>query len=134
MRFAIDVTACWRPQRAGMLTVSLELTKAIADHKKKDEEITLLCSRGRPEALETLDAEAMLSDYRHEVPLKLRWIPTVEAQIDADAILYPYWPSPPFRRAGAPPAAVFVHDLAFRLTPREVPWQQRLYFGALLPR
>ena len=50
-----------------------------------------------------------------------------------DAILYPYWPSPPLRRRGAPPAAVFVHDLAFRMRPQEVPWQQRLYFRALLP-
>lgn len=134
MRFAIDVTACWRPQRVGMLTVAVELARAITAHKKKDEGITLLCSRDRPESLAALDAEAMLSERRHEVALKLRWLPKVETQLDADAILYPYWPSPPFRHAGAPPAAVFVHDLAFRLRPSEVPWQQRLYFGALLPK
>lgn len=66
--------------------------------------------------------------------MKTRWLPAVEAQVDCDAILYPYWPSPPRRRGDAPPAAVFVHDLAFRLRPREVPWQQRAYFGALLGR
>jgi glycosyltransferase involved in cell wall biosynthesis len=27
-----------------------------------------------------------------------------------------------------------VHDLAFKVRPHEVPWQQRAYFGALLPR
>ena len=133
MRFAIDVTACWRPQRVGMLTVAIELTRAMARHKGKDE-LTLLCSRERPGALADLEGEAMLSNFRHEVPLKMRWLPRVETQLDADAILYPYWPSPPFRGAAAPPAAVFVHDLAFRLRPKEVPWQQRLYFGALLPR
>jgi len=133
MRFAIDVTACWRPQRVGMLTVAVELTRAIARHRGKDE-ITLLCSRERPPALAEVEGDAMLSEYRHEVALKLRWVPRVETQLECDAILYPYWPSPPFRKAGAPPAAVFVHDLAFRLRPAEVPWQQRLYFGALLPR
>lgn len=133
MRFAIDVTACWRPQRVGMLTVAVELSKAIARHRGKDE-LTLLCSRERPPDLAGLDAEAVLSPYRHEVLLKTRWIPRVEPELGCDAILYPYWPSPPFRAAGAPPAAVFVHDLAFRLRPNEVPWQQRLYFGALLPR
>ena len=134
MRFAIDVTACWRPQRVGMLTVAVELTKAMVAAKRKDEEITLLCSRERPDGMTGLKAEAVLSELRHEVALKLRWLPRVETQLDCDAILYPYWPSPPFRHAGAPPAAVFVHDLAFRLAPHEVPWQQRLYFGVLLPR
>jgi glycosyltransferase involved in cell wall biosynthesis len=52
--------------------------------------------------------------------------------VGADAILYPYWPSPPRRRLGAPPAAVYVHDLAFRLRPAEVPWQQRLYMGTVM--
>jgi glycosyltransferase involved in cell wall biosynthesis len=28
---------------------------------------------------------------------------------------------------------IFVHDLAFRLRPSEVPWQQRLYFRSVLP-
>ncbi|HEY8839688.1 MAG TPA: glycosyltransferase family 1 protein [Candidatus Dormibacteraeota bacterium] len=132
-RFAIDVTACWRPQRVGMLTVAIELTKALVAARGEDQ-FTLLCSRERPPALAGLDCEAVLSPYRHEVALKTRWLPTIEAQLDCDAILYPYWPSPPQRRRDAPPAAVFVHDLAFKLRPAEVPWQQRLYMGAVLGR
>src|SRR5579864_147259 len=99
MRFAIDVTACWRPQRVGMLTVVVELSKAIARHNGKDE-ITLLCSRERPADLRALEAEAVLSPYRHEVALKTRWLPRVEPELESDAILYPYWPSPPMRRHG----------------------------------
>jgi glycosyltransferase involved in cell wall biosynthesis len=114
-----------------MTTVAIELSKALVAHKGKDE-ITLLCSRERPAALEHLDCDAVLSPYRHEVTLKARWLPVVESQLDCDAILYPYWPSPPFRRHDAPPAAIFVHDLAFRLRPREVPWQQRAYMGTVL--
>jgi glycosyltransferase involved in cell wall biosynthesis len=132
-RFAIDVTACWRPQRVGMLTLAVELTRALVADRGEDE-FTLLCSRERPASLEDLDCEAVLSPYRHEIALKTRWLPGVEAQLGCDAILYPYWPSPPRRRRDAPPAAVFVHDLAFKVRPREVPWQQRAYFGALLPR
>jgi glycosyltransferase involved in cell wall biosynthesis len=131
VRFAVDVTACWRPQRVGMLTVAVELSKALVANKGKDE-ITLLCSRERPAALADLKCEAVLSPYRHELVLKTRWLPAVEPQLDCDAILYPYWPSPPFRQADAPPAAIFVHDLAFRIRPQEVPWQQRAYFGAVL--
>jgi glycosyltransferase involved in cell wall biosynthesis len=133
VRFAIDVTACWRPRRVGMLTVAVELTRALVANRGEDE-FTLLCSRERPPALEGLDCEAVFSPYRHEVALKTRWLPTVEAQLGCDAILYPYWPSPPWRRRDAPPAAVFVHDLAFRLRPLEVPWQQRAYLRALLGR
>jgi glycosyltransferase involved in cell wall biosynthesis len=133
MRFAIDVTACWRPQRVGMLTVSVELSKAIVARRGKDE-ITLLCSRERPAALASLDCQAVLSPYRHELALKTRWLPAVEPMLGCDAILYPYWPSPPLRRHGAPAAAMFVHDLAFRIRPAEVPWQQRAYFRAVLPR
>lgn len=117
--------------RVGMTTVAIELSKALVARKGKDE-IVLLCSRERPAALESLDCEAVLSPYRHEVNLKTRWLPAVEPQLESDAILYPYWPSPPFRRDGAPPAAVFVHDLAFRLRPREAPWQQRAYMGTVL--
>ncbi len=107
-RFAIDVTACWRPQRVGMLTVAVELARGLVGGRGRagpkpgapsNDEFTLLCSRERP---------------------------------PGDAILYPYWPSPPRRRRGAPPAAIFVHDLAFRLRPGEVPWQQRAYFGTVL--
>jgi glycosyltransferase involved in cell wall biosynthesis len=116
-----------------MLTVAVELTRALVAGRG-DDEFTLLCSRERPTALADLDCEAVLSPYRHELVLKTRWLPTVEAQLDCDAILYPYWPSPPRRRRDAPPAAVFVHDLAFRVRPAEVPWQQRAYFRVMLGR
>jgi glycosyltransferase involved in cell wall biosynthesis len=132
-RFAIDVTACWRPQRVGMLTVAVELSRALVQAGSGDR-FTLLCSRERPAGLEGLDCDAFFAPYRHELALKARWIPAVEPLLESDAILYPYWPSPPFRRAGAPPAVIFVHDLAFRLRAAEVPWQQRLYLRATLPR
>jgi glycosyltransferase involved in cell wall biosynthesis len=132
-RFAIDVTATWRPRRVGMLTVAVELSRALVAGRGADE-FVLICSRERPESLCDLDCEAVLTPYRHELAIKARWLPAIEAMLAADAILYPYWPSPPFRREGAPPAAVFVHDLAFRVTPAEVPWQQRLYLSAVLPR
>src|SRR5438477_2395710 len=132
-RFAIDVTACWRPQRVGMLTVAVELSRALVAVGRSDR-FVLLCSRERPASLQDSDCEAVLAPYRHELVLKSRWLPAVEPELECDAILYPYWPSPPFRRPGAPPAAIFVHDLAFRLRPSEVPWQQRLYFRAVLPR
>ncbi len=130
-RFAIDVTACWRPQRVGMLTVAVELSKALVAGRNGDE-FTLLCSRERPAALTGLDCDAVFAPYRHEVVLKTRWLPAIESQVGCDAILYPYWPSPPRRRPDAPPAAVYVHDLAFRLRPAEVPWQQRAYLGTVL--
>jgi glycosyltransferase involved in cell wall biosynthesis len=132
-RFAIDVTACWRPRRVGMLTVAVELSKALIARRGQDE-FTLLCSHERPAALADLDCEAVLSPYRHELVLKTRWLPAVEPELECDAILYPYWPSPPFRAGNAPPAAIFVHDLAFRMRPHEVPWQQRLYMRAVLGR
>src|SRR3989475_8029015 len=131
-RFAIDVTACGRPQRVGMLTVAVELSRALVEGSSGDRFI-LLCSRDRPASLRELDCEAVLAPYRHELVMKARWLPVVEPQLESDAILYPYWPSPPFRHAGAPPAAIFVHDLAFRIRPQEVPWQQRMYFRAVLP-
>ncbi|HVS49410.1 MAG TPA: hypothetical protein VHJ99_10945 [Candidatus Dormibacteraeota bacterium] len=49
-RFAIDVTACWSPRRVGMLTVAVELSKALVAHNGKDE-FTLLCSHEWPAAL-----------------------------------------------------------------------------------
>lgn len=131
-RFAVDVTACWRPQRVGMLTVAVELSRTMVDCRSGDD-FVLLCSRERPASLQDLDCEAVLSPYRHELVLKSRWLPVIEPQLESDAILYPYWPCPPFRRAGAPPAAIFVHDLAFRIRPAEVPWQQRLYMRTVLP-
>lgn len=129
-RFAIDVTACWRP-RVGMVTVATELAHALIAERDGDA-YTLLCSRERPASLRDLDCEAVLAPYRHELALKLRWLPVVESEVASDAILYPYWPSPPRRRRGAPPAAIFVYDLAFRLRPAEVPWQQRVYLGSIL--
>ena len=132
-RFAIDLTACWRPQRVGMITVAVELARAMVANRGGDE-IVLICSRERPDSLRDLDCEAVYSPYRHELAVKSRWLPAIEPLLEADAILYPYWPSPPFRRPGAPPAAIFVHDLAFRVRPAEVPWQQRAYFRTVLPR
>ncbi|HEX6548803.1 MAG TPA: glycosyltransferase family 1 protein [Candidatus Dormibacteraeota bacterium] len=129
-RFAIDLTACWRP-RVGMVTLALELTAALIE-RGQAADFTLLCSRERPAGFEA--PPAVLSPHRHEVANKLLWLPAVEPQLEAGAILYPYWPSPPRRRRGAPPAVVFVHDLAFRLRPGEVPWQQRAYLGYVLPR
>jgi glycosyltransferase involved in cell wall biosynthesis len=114
-----------------MVTVATELTKALVS-KRDGDAYTLLCSRERPQELSELDCEAVLAPYRHELALKLRWLPVVETQVGGDAILYPYWPSPPRREKGAPPAAIFVYDLAFRLRPAEVPWQQRVYLGSIL--
>jgi glycosyltransferase involved in cell wall biosynthesis len=133
VRFGIDLTACWRP-RVGMVTLSLELTAAIVEQLDPGEEIVVFASRERPGGMELLRGTFVLSPYRHELMNKLRWLPVVEAQSGLDAILYPYWPSPPRRRRSAPPAVVFVHDLAFRVRPREVPWQQRAYLGTLFPR
>src|SRR5437879_9833548 len=116
-----------------MVTVAVELSRALVANRGQDE-FVLLCSREQPASLADLDCEAVLAPYRHELVLKSRWLPTVEPQLECDAILYPYWPSPPFRRPGAPPAAIFVHDLAFRVRQSEVPWQQRLYFRAVLPQ
>jgi glycosyltransferase involved in cell wall biosynthesis len=116
-----------------MLTVAVELSKALVARKGKDD-FTLLCSHERPAGLEDLDCQAVLSPYRHELALKTRWLPAIEPGLEADAILYPYWPSPPFRHSDAPPAAIFVHDLAFRMRPQEVPWQQRMYMRAVLGR
>ena len=115
-----------------MLTVAVELSRGLVELRAGDE-FVLICSRERPEALRDLECEAVYSPYRHELMIKSRWLPAVETQLEADAILYPYWPSPPVRRQSAPPAAVFVHDLAFRVRPDEVPWQQRLYFRTVLP-
>jgi glycosyltransferase involved in cell wall biosynthesis len=129
-RFGVDLTACWRP-RVGMVTLAVELTRTLLElvpHRS----LVVFSSRERVPGLEG-EYEAILSPHRHEVANKLHWLPSVEAMSSLDAVLYPYWPPPPWRRAGAPPAAFFVHDLAFRLRPDEVPWQQRLYLGSVLP-
>jgi glycosyltransferase involved in cell wall biosynthesis len=132
-RYGVDLTACWRPE-VGMVTLSLELTRALVHLDAA--QWTLLCSRERPASLNGQgqpEVQAVLSPHRHELANKLAWIPFVESEAGLDAVLYPYWPSPPWRRAGAPPAAVFIHDLAFRVRPSEVPWQQRFYMGSLVP-
>jgi glycosyltransferase involved in cell wall biosynthesis len=126
----VDLTACWRP-RAGMVTVAVGLTGAML--AAGDRRLTLFCSRERPPALAGAGAaRAVLSPYRHEVLNKLRWLPAVEADAGLDAMFYPYWPCPPRRRPAAPPAAMVVHDLAYRVRPGEVPWQQRVYMGSIM--
>lgn len=116
-----------------MVTVSTELTKAMLAESGDDFSFTLFCSGRRPPGMAPGDAAAVLSPHRHEIANKLFWLPSVESEAGLDAIFYPYWPSPPRRRRGAPPAIVFVHDLAFRIRPDEVPWQQRMYMGSVLP-
>jgi glycosyltransferase involved in cell wall biosynthesis len=129
-RVGVDLTACWR-QRIGMVTVALELTGHLL-RSAGERRLVLFASRERPDGFQQADAEFVLSRHRHEVPNKLLWLPSVEGKADLDAVLYPYWPSPPRRERGAPPAAMFVHDLAFRVRPQEVPWQQRAYLGSIL--
>lgn len=135
-RLGVDLTACWR-DRIGMVTFALGVTEGLL---KVDPELslTLFCSRERPPALRIAPEDehrvgALLSPLRHEVPQKLRWLPGAEAETELDAVLYPYWPPPPRRRRDAPPAVTMIHDLAFRARPDEVPWQQRLYLGSLMP-
>lgn len=129
-RFGIDLTACWRP-RTGMGTVAVEMARAMVA-EPRGHTFVLFCSRGRPARVE--GGEAILSPHLHELANKLYWLPRVESEAGLAAIFYPYWPAPPRRRPGAPPAVSFIHDLAFRLRPAEVPWQQRAYLGSLLPR
>src|SRR5258708_1033499 len=102
VRFAVDVTACWRPQRVGMLTVAIELSKAMVAHRGKDE-IVLLCSKERPAQLQGLDCEAVLAPYRHEVLLKTRCLPQLDPLLASHPILYPSWPRPPLLLPPAPP-------------------------------
>ena len=128
----VDLTACWRP-RAGMLTLAMQLTERMIATGGDERRFTLFCSRERPAGLNGASCRAVLSPHRHEVLNKLRWLPAVEADASLDAMFYPYWPCPPRRRPAAPPAVMVVHDLAFRIRPREVPWQQRLYMGSILP-
>ncbi len=118
-----------------MATVSIQLTNAMLAAAGPERRFTLFCSRERPAAVDGADgARAVLSPHRHEVLNKLRWLPAVEAGAGLEAMLYPYWPCPPRRRASAPPAAMVVHDLAYRVRPGEVPWQQRVYMGSIMPR
>lgn len=114
-----------------MVTVATELSRSLLE-QSGERELVVFASRERPPGFETSPASCFLSPYRHEVANKLRWLPAVEADAALAAVLYPYWPCPPRRRAGAPPAAMFVHDLAFRVRPDEVPWQQRAYLGSVM--
>lgn len=131
-QLGVDLTACWRP-RVGMVTLAVEITRHVLAQAGTDRRLTLFCSRERPAGLEGTGCRAVLSPHRHEVVNKLRWLPVVEEQAGLDAVLYPYWPCPPRRRRGAPRAAMFMHDLAFRVRPDEVPWQQRAYMASILP-
>jgi glycosyltransferase involved in cell wall biosynthesis len=114
-----------------MVTHALALTSALME-LAGPATFTVFSSRERLPGLPG-GCEAVLSPHRDEVANKLLWFPSVEVGSGLDAILYPYWPPPPRRRPGAPPTAFFVLDLAFRLRPAEVPWQQRAYLGTLLP-
>jgi glycosyltransferase involved in cell wall biosynthesis len=114
-----------------MVTHALALGGALLE-AGGPESFTVFSSRDRVRGLPA-GYEAVLSPHRHEVANKLLWFPAVEGASGLDAILYPYWPPPPRRRRDAPPTAFFVHDLAFRLRPDEVPWQQRAYLGTVLP-
>ena len=114
-----------------MVTHAVELCRAMLAAAPPGT-LVVFSSRERVPGLEGA-YEAILSPHRDEIANKLLWFPAVEAAAGLDAILYPYWPPPPRRRVGAPPAAFFVHDLAFRLRPDEVPWQQRAYLGTVLP-
>ena len=120
-----------------MVTFALGVTEGLLE-VDPDLSLILFCSRERPPALRVKAEDerrvgAWLSPLRHEVPQKLQWLAGAETEAGVDAMLYPYWPPPPWRRAGAPPAVTMVHDLAFRVRPDEVPWQQRLYLGSLMP-
>src|SRR5438445_11771983 len=116
MEIGVDLTACWRA-RVGMVTVAIELTRELLAQAGDRRRLTLFCSRERPAGLESAPARFVLSPWRHEVLNKLRWLPAVETDAGLDVVLYPYWPSPPRRRAGAPPSADFLHHLAFRVPP-----------------
>jgi glycosyltransferase involved in cell wall biosynthesis len=114
-----------------MVTHAVSLSRALLEVGGPSS-FTIFSSRERVAGLPG-GYEAVLSPHRHEVANKLLWFPFLEAASGLDAILYPYWPPPPSRRVGAPPAASFIHDLAFRLRPDEVPWQQRAYLGTVVP-
>ena len=114
-----------------MGTVAVELARALLA-APGGHDFVLFCSGERPVGLE--GGEVVFSPHRHELANKLYWLPRVESAAGLDAVFYPYWPAPPRRRVEAPPAVSFVHDLAFRLRPAEVPWQQRAYLGSVLPR
>jgi glycosyltransferase involved in cell wall biosynthesis len=132
LRLGIDLTACWRP-RVGMATVALELAQAMVDESDQEHQLVLFASRERPPGFEAGSSQFLLSPYRHELLNKLRWLPKVTDKSGLGAVLYPYWPPPPGHGSRGQRTIAFIHDLAYRLRPKEVPWQQRLYMGALVP-
>ncbi len=128
-RLGVDLTACWR-RRVGMVTASVELTRELIAQRGA-RQLTLFSSREPVAGLDATDCQHRLSPHRHELANKL-WLRGAEAAAGLDCMLYPYWP-PALRHRQAPAAAFLVHDLAFRIRPEEVPWQQRAYLGSLLP-
>lgn len=115
-----------------MVTLSLELSRAMLEQTREGDAPTLFCSGERPAGMEGR-APAVLSPHHHELANKLLWLPSVECQAGVDVMFYPYWPPSPRRRRGAPPAVTYIHDVVFHSHPQEVPWQQRLYMGSLVP-
>lgn len=113
-----------------MVTASVELTRELIAQRGVSE-LTLFASREPVAGLDAADCQLRLSPHRHELANKL-WLRGAEAAAGLDCMLYPYWP-PGLRHRQAPAAAFLVHDLAFRIRPEEVPWQQRAYLGSLLP-
>jgi glycosyltransferase involved in cell wall biosynthesis len=130
IRLGIDLTAC-RGRRDGMATVGIQLARALC--ARGDLECVLFCATSAPSGLDRCGL-VVASGHTRELVNKLLWLPIAEGRAGLDAVLYPYWPSPPVRLPSAPPALVFVHDLAFRLLPWAVPTSTRLYMSALLPK
>ncbi len=114
-----------------MVTASVELTRELIAQRGVCE-LTLFASCEPVAGLDAGDCQLRLSSHRHELANKL-WLRAAEAAAGLDCMLYPYWPPPPLPQRQAPAAAFVVHDLAFRIRPEEVPWQQRAYLGSLLP-
>lgn len=112
-----------------MVTVAVELAAQLV---RSGEEVVAFVAERIPAGLPE-PAQVVPTGHRHELVNKLWRLPRLEVAAGLDVILYPYWPSPPRRRVGAPPAVSFVHDLAFRACPGAVPWQQRFYLGLALP-
>ena len=113
-----------------MATVALEFSRAML---AEGASMVFFSSRQRPAGTGDWKAQFIFSPHRHELANKLYWLPRVEPLAGVDVVFYPYWPASPLRSSQAPPSVVYVHDLAFRLRPEAVPWQQRLYLGRLIP-
>jgi hypothetical protein len=59
-----------------MVTLSLELTRALLDRSREGDAPTLFCSGERPAGMAG-PAPAVLSPHRHELANKLLWLPAV---------------------------------------------------------